>query len=100
MKILTKRNLQRNELYFETLYAYNNSTNELQVIRSGNTTVWYFERVVFSGERLLFEAPLNFELEVYTSYLGQPLLAQRIPGYKLKVSRLTFNQLPGLRRGL
>ncbi|NJK38036.1 MAG: DUF1830 domain-containing protein [Oscillatoriales cyanobacterium RM2_1_1] len=47
------------------LCCYFNQTQKVQIVRIINIENWYFERVVFSGERLMFEAPLSAELEVY-----------------------------------
>ncbi len=60
------------------LCCYINHTDKVQIGRISNVTDWYFERVVFPGERLLFEAPDSAELEIYTSRFSTALLAQRI----------------------
>ncbi len=38
------------------LCSYKNQTPTVQIIRITNIPNWYFERVVFPGELLLFEA--------------------------------------------
>ncbi len=67
------------------LYSYANSTCNLQVIRIANVPNYYFERVIFPKQRLLFEAQSNAELEVYTSEQGQAILLKKIPVNCLKV---------------
>ncbi len=62
----------------QTLCCYVNSTNHLQVVRIDNIPSWYFERVVFPGQRLLFEAPLQAQLEIYTGATASAILADRI----------------------
>ena len=68
-----------------TLYSYANSTCNLQVIRIANVPNYYFERVIFPKQRLLFEAQSNAELEVYTGEQGQAILLKKIPINCLKV---------------
>ncbi|MDJ0704320.1 MAG: DUF1830 domain-containing protein [Leptolyngbyaceae cyanobacterium MO_188.B28] len=59
------------------LCCYLNATSQIQVARIADVPNWYFERVVFPGERLLFESPLTAHLEIHT---GTPsaILADRI----------------------
>lgn len=72
---------------YKILCSYINSTNKLQIIRLANSQGCSFHRVVFPGERFLFESPLQAELEVQTSYLGQAVLVTRIPSRHLKVKQ-------------
>lgn len=60
------------------LCCYVNSTNVLQITRIANIPNWYFERVVFPGQRLMFEAPPDAELEVHTSSIVSSTLSDRI----------------------
>lgn len=60
------------------LCCYVNHTDKVQIGRISNIADWYFERVVFPGQRLLFEAPNSAELEIYTSSFSTALLARRI----------------------
>ncbi len=69
----------------QILYGYVNSTRALQIIRIVNIPDWYLERVIFPGQRLLFEAKPDAELEVYTTYLGQAVLVKKIPVLHLQV---------------
>jgi hypothetical protein len=71
----------------QMLCGYVNPTSSLQIIRIVNIPNWRFERVVFPGERFLFEAPPNAELEVHTSYFGQAVLVKKMPGDRLKVEQ-------------
>lgn len=70
------------------LHSYANTTGNVQVIRSADDPERYFERVVFPGERLFFEAPLNTELEVFASHLGRGILVDRIAETRLRVEQL------------
>lgn len=67
------------------LCCYINYTNHIQVIRISNTDGWYFERVIFSGQRLLFEAPSHAMLEVYEGAIISAMLVDRITCQKLQV---------------
>lgn len=60
------------------LCGYANTTSLVQIIRIANIPNWYFERAVFPGQRLLFDAPLQAQLEVYTGEFPSTLLAERI----------------------
>lgn len=71
----------------QLLYSYINTTSSLQVIQIVNIPNWHFERVIFPGQRLLFYAPPNADLEVQTSYFGQAILVKKIPGVQLEVKQ-------------
>ncbi|MBD2261226.1 DUF1830 domain-containing protein [Pseudanabaena sp. FACHB-2040] len=47
------------------LCCYVNDTQQLKIARITNISNWYFERVVFPGEKLLFKALPEAQLEVY-----------------------------------
>jgi hypothetical protein len=47
-------------------------------LRIADVPDWYFERVIFPGQRLLFEAPAKAFLEIYTSSMASAILAERI----------------------
>ena len=61
------------------LCHYVNATSVFQIARITNIPSWYFERVVFPGQRLLFEAPLRAELEIHTGLIPSAILSDRIP---------------------
>ena len=48
------------------LCCYVNATAHVEVVRITNIANWYFERVVFPGQRLLFKAPTTAKLEIHT----------------------------------
>ncbi len=56
------------------LCSYKNRTPTVQIIRITNIPNWYFERVVFPGELLLFEALPEAVLEIYISEEARPIL--------------------------
>jgi hypothetical protein len=62
----------------QILCCYVNHTSLLQITRISNIPNWYFERTVFPGQRLLFTAPLEAELEIHTSKLVNATLSDKI----------------------
>ncbi|MGK7892467.1 MAG: DUF1830 domain-containing protein [Xenococcus sp. (in: cyanobacteria)] len=48
-----------------TLCCYVNRTDKIQIGRIVNIEQWYFEKVIFPQQRLLFDAPPEAELEIY-----------------------------------
>jgi hypothetical protein len=68
--------------------CYENVTPKLQVVRITNIPNWYFEKVVFPKQRLLFEALPHASLEVYTGDIAQAILADHIPCDRLQISPL------------
>lgn len=59
------------------LCNYKNRTPTVQIIRITNIPNWYFERVIFPGELLLFEALSEAVLEIYSSKSAKPILCDR-----------------------
>jgi Domain of unknown function (DUF1830) len=58
------------------LCYYINVTSQVQVAKISNVANWYFERVVFPGQRLLFEAPVEALMEIYTCTNEPAVLSQ------------------------
>jgi hypothetical protein len=65
--------------------CYVNSTSQIQVARITNVHNWYFERVVFPGQRLIFEAPNYGYLEIHTGMMASSILSDKIPWQQLTV---------------
>ncbi len=59
--------------------SYVNATSEIQVARITNVENWYFERVVFPGQRLAFEAVPEALLEIHTGMMASAILSDTIP---------------------
>lgn len=57
---------------------FTNRTSHIQIVRISNIPGWFFERVVFPGEHLIFQAPANAYLEVYAADTASSLLCDRI----------------------
>ncbi|MEO1400585.1 MAG: DUF1830 domain-containing protein [Cyanobacteria bacterium J06635_1] len=65
------------------LCCYVNATSKIQVARITNIPNWYFERVVFPGQRLLFEAIPHAQLEIHTGMMASAILSDTIPCERL-----------------
>lgn len=61
------------------LCCYINATSKIQVARISNIPNWYFERVVFPGQRLVFEAPEKGQMEIHTGMMASAILSDNIP---------------------
>lgn len=57
---------------------YVNATSQIQIARITNIPNWYFERVVFPGQRLVFEAPREGQLEINTGMMASSILSDTI----------------------
>ncbi|MEB3273948.1 MAG: DUF1830 domain-containing protein [Prochlorothrix sp.] len=67
------------------LCCYVNATSKIQIARITNIPNWYFERVVFPGQRLVFEAVMGSQLEIHTGMMASAILSDRIPCEQLLV---------------
>ena len=65
------------------LCCYVNATSKIQIARISNIANWYFERVVFPGQRLVFEAPPQATLEIHTGMMASAILSDKIPCERL-----------------
>ncbi|MBD0386559.1 MAG: DUF1830 domain-containing protein [Nostoc sp. C3-bin3] len=61
------------------LCCYINATSKIQIARISNIPNWYFERVVFPGQRLVFEAPRKAQVEIHTGMMASAILSDKIP---------------------
>ena len=68
------------------LCCYVNATSQIQIARISNVPNWYFERVVFPGQRLLFEAISYAQLEIHTGMMASAILSDTIACSGLMVS--------------
>ena len=67
------------------LCCYVNATSKMQVARISNIPNWYFERVVFPGQRLVFESPIIAQLEIHTGMMASAILSDTIPCDRLAI---------------
>ncbi|WP_015783978.1 DUF1830 domain-containing protein [Rippkaea orientalis] len=68
------------------LCCYVNATSQIQVVRITNVPNWYFERVVFPGQRLVFEALPEALLEIHTGMMASAILSDTIPCERLSIN--------------
>ena len=67
------------------LCCYVNATSRIQIARITNVANWYFERVVFPGQRLVFEADPTAILEIHCGMMASAILSDTIPCTKLSL---------------
>jgi len=65
--------------------CYVNATSKMQVARITNIPNWYFERVVFPGQHLVFEAALDANLEIHTGMMASSIISDIIPCVQIQV---------------
>jgi hypothetical protein len=74
------------------LCCYINATSKIQVVRISDIPNWYFERVVFPGQRLVFEAPKVAHLEIHTGMMASAILSDTIPCDRLALDEPSSNE--------
>ncbi|MEL6224065.1 MAG: DUF1830 domain-containing protein [Cyanobacteria bacterium J06627_8] len=65
--------------------CYVNATNKMQIARITNIPNWYFERVVFPGQRLMFESLPSAQLEIHCGMMASAILSDTIPCERLRI---------------
>ena len=71
------------------LCCYVNATSQIQIARITNIANWYFERVVFPGQRLVFETEPTGILEIHTGMMASAILSDTIPCSKLALQAIS-----------
>jgi hypothetical protein len=71
------------------LCCYVNATSQIQVARITNIPNWYFERVVFPGQRLVFEAVNRALLEIHSGMMASAILSDTILCERLSIQETT-----------
>jgi Domain of unknown function (DUF1830) len=74
-----------NEHRNSILCCYVNATSQIQIARITNIAKWYFERVVFPGQRLVFEALPEALLEIHSGMMASAILSDTIPCDRLSI---------------
>lgn len=70
------------------LCCYVNATSKVQIARITNILNWYFERVVFPGQRLVFEAVPEALLEIHCGMMASAILSDKIPCDRLIIQEI------------
>jgi hypothetical protein len=76
------------------LCCYVNATSKMQVARITNIPGWYFERVVFPGQRLIFEAIPLAMLEIHTGMMASAILSDTLPCERLMIDTDPLGESP------
>lgn len=75
-----------------------NGTSLLQIVRIANISNWYFERVIFPWQQLIFFALPEALLEVHTSEIASGILINRISCTRLRCAKsIDFPQIRQVR---
>jgi hypothetical protein len=74
------------------LCCYINDTHKIKITRITNISNWYVERVVFPGEKLLFEALPEAQLEIYVTNFSTVALVEITTCDRLAVKNLQAQQ--------
>lgn len=75
------------------LCCYVNATSQIQIARIANIPNWYFERVVFPGQRLVFEAMPAAALEIHTGMMASAILSDKIPCDRLQINEGAYSNV-------
>lgn len=75
------------------LCCYINATSKIQVARITNLPDWYFERVVFPGQRLVFETMPKALLEIHTGMMASAIISDTIPCERLIMAEADAGQV-------
>jgi hypothetical protein len=88
----------------QILCCYVNATSKIQVARITNVQDWYFERVVFPGQRLMFETVPKALLEIHTGMMASAILSDTVPCERLAIEQADLmveeSLLPGGSSGM
>lgn len=76
-------NYQRQKII---LCVYQNQTKYLQVIKIENITNFYWEKVVFPWQRILFNTVEQAKLTIYSSNNATTILSDTIACLRLQIS--------------
>ncbi|MTJ07014.1 DUF1830 domain-containing protein [Anabaena sp. UHCC 0204] len=75
------------------LCCYVNATSKIQVARISNIPNWYFERVVFPGQRLVFEVPKEAQMEIHTGMMASAIISDTIPCDRLIIHEPSSDEI-------
>lgn len=75
------------------LCCYVNATSQIQIARISNIANWHFERVVFPGQRLVFEAVIGASMEIHTGMMASSILSDTIPCDRLQINEGPYSSI-------
>ena len=76
----------KNKTQKPAICCYVNTSTHTEIARITNIPHWFFERVVFPGQRIVFEAPLNARLEIHTGMAISSILSETIDCQELQLT--------------
>jgi hypothetical protein len=77
----------------QILCCYVNATSQIQIARISNIPNWHFERVVFPGQRLVFEAVVGASMEIHTGMMASSILSDTIPCDRLQINEGPYSSI-------
>ncbi|MDJ0703732.1 MAG: DUF1830 domain-containing protein [Leptolyngbyaceae cyanobacterium MO_188.B28] len=80
-------NTVENDCSKRILCSYSNETPQFQIIRISNIPNCFFERVVFPGRHIVFEAFTDAQLEIHTGAIISAILLDVIPCHLLAIRK-------------
>ena len=78
----------------QILCCYVNATSHIQIAKICNIPNWYFERVVFPGQRLVFESVVGASMEIHTGAVVSSILSDTIPCERLQINQGPYSSIP------
>ncbi|GGA45463.1 DUF1830 domain-containing protein [Okeania sp. KiyG1] len=84
----------------QILCCYVNATSQIQVARISNIPNWYFERVVFPGQRLVFESVMGASMEIHTGMMASSILSDTIPCDRLQINEGPYSSISKTEQGI
>ena len=82
----TKDIVYNSNKHIKSICAYQNRTRSLQIIKIENVANFYWEKVVFPCQTILFNTVKQAELTIYSNDNATAILTDTIPCVKLQVS--------------
>ncbi|MEM1172095.1 MAG: DUF1830 domain-containing protein [Cyanobacteria bacterium P01_H01_bin.35] len=77
----------------QILCCYVNATSQIQIAKISNVPNWDFERVVFPGQRLVFEAVVGACMEIHTGTVASSILSDTIPCDRLQINEGPYSSI-------
>ncbi|NEQ35235.1 MAG: DUF1830 domain-containing protein [Okeania sp. SIO3I5] len=77
----------------QVLCCYVNATSQIQIAKISNIPNWDFERVVFPGQRLVFEAVIGACMEIHTGSMASSILSDTIPCDRLQINEGPYSSI-------
>ena len=75
------------------LCYYNNTSSQMQIIQFLNSSVNYPSKIVFPGQRIMFEAQPDSQIEILSGKKGDTLVSQLVNCQDLQVNRQPQSKL-------